>query len=426
MPVTIVIGTQWGDEAKGKISDILAEDADIVARFNGGDNAGHTVVNQFGTFKQRLIPSGIFNEKAVSVVGPGVVLNLNTITGELLDLASRGIDIKDRLWISPRCHIVLPYHKLIEELTEKAKGDLKTGTTKRGMSPVYADKVSYNGIRLFDLMDRDKFLKKVTTQLAIKNPTLEAFGFEALEAEKIVDDVLEKFEMIQNVVREPIEMIHNALIDQANVLVEGAQSTLLDNTWGTYPYCTSSTTVTGGITAGLGIAPKWIRRVIGVAKTYSGRVGNGPFPTELLDETGDHIREVGQEYGTVTGRPRRCGWFDAELVRFSSMLNGVSEIALTKLDVLDNLPEIKFSTHYETGENNQKLRYWEGDADALFECDPVYETMDGWMESTANTREYSALPENAQNYIERLENLLGYPISMVSVGPGREEIISKI
>jgi len=215
------------------------------------------------------------------------------------------------------------------------------------------------------------------------------------------------------------------LIGKANVLVEGAQSTLLDNTWGTYPYCTSSTTVTGGITAGLGIAPKWVSRVIGVAKAYMGRVGNGPFPTELLDETGDHIREEGQEYGTVTKRPRRCGWFDAELVRFSSMLNGVSEIALTKLDVLDKLPEIKFSTHYETGENNQTLRYWEGDADALFECEPIYETMDGWMESTTKTREYSALPENAQDYIERLEKLLGYRISMVSVGPSREEIITR-
>ncbi len=425
MPVTIVVGTQWGDEAKGKISDILAENADIVARFNGGDNAGHTVVNQFGTFKQRLIPPGIFNEKAVSVVGPGVVLNLKTITGELQDLASRGIDITDRLWVSPRCQIVLPYHRLIEELTEKAKGDLKTGTTKRGMSPVYADKVSYNGIRLFDLMDREKFLKKVSTQLAIKNPTLEAFGFEALDAEKIVDDELEKFELLRNVVREPFELIHNALIDQAHVLVEGAQSTLLDNTWGTYPYCTSSTTVTGGITAGLGIAPKWVSRVIGVAKAYSGRVGNGPFPTELLDDIGDHIREEGQEYGTVTKRPRRCGWFDAELVRFSSMLNGVSEIALTKLDVLDKLPEIKFSTHYESSETHQTMRYWEGDADALFDCDPVYETMDGWMESTAKTREYSELPEKARNYIERLEGLIGYPISMVSVGPAREEIISK-
>ena len=425
MPVTIVVGTQWGDEAKGKISDILAKDADIVARFNGGDNAGHTVINQYGTFKQRLIPSGIFNEKVTSVIGPGVVLNLNTITGELQDLSSRGIEIKDRLWISPRCQIVLPYHKLIEELTEKAKGDLKTGTTKRGMSPVYADKVSYNGIRLFDLMTREKALKKITTQLAIKNPTLEAFGFEPLKAEDILEEILEKFELIRNVVREPFELMHTALIGKANVLVEGAQSTLLDNTWGTYPYCTSSTTVTGGITAGLGIAPKWVSRVIGVAKAYMGRVGNGPFPTELLDETGDHIREEGQEYGTVTKRPRRCGWFDAELVRFSSMLNGVSEIALTKLDVLDKLPEIKFSTHYETGENNQTLRYWEGDADALFECEPIYETMDGWMESTTKTREYSALPENAQDYIERLEKLLGYRISMVSVGPSREEIITR-
>ncbi len=423
MPVTVVIGTQWGDEAKGKISDVLAEDADIVARFNGGDNAGHTVVNQFGTFKQRLIPSGIFNDKTISVVGPGVVLNLNTITTEIADLNSRGIDINDRLWVSPRCQIVMPYHKLIEELTEKAKGDLKTGTTKRGMSPVYADKVSYNGIRLFDLMDKEKAYKKIKTQLAIKNPTLEAFGFEPLRAEDFVEEALEKFELIRHVVREAFELMHNALIDQSNVLVEGAQSTLLDNTWGTYPYCTSSTTVVGGITAGLGIAPKWVNRVIGVAKAYMGRVGNGPFPTELLDETGDHIREEGQEYGTVTRRPRRCGWFDAELVRFSSMLNGVSEIALTKLDVLDKLPEIKYSTHYEIGEDNQTLRYWEGDADKLFECDPVYETSEGWLEATSEIREFENLPENAKEYIEKLEMLMGCPISMVSVGPSREETI---
>ena len=423
MPVTIVIGTQWGDEGKGKISDVLAENADIVARFNGGDNAGHTVVNQFGTFKQRLIPSGIFNEKTVSIVGPGVVINLNTITGELQELYSRGFDIKDRLWVSPRCQIVLPYHKLIEELTEKAKGKLKTGTTKRGMSPVYADKVSYNGIRLFDLMDEEKALKKIKAQLAIKNPTLEAFGFETLKAEDIVEEAMEKFELIREVVREPFEILHNALIDQKDVLVEGAQSTLLDNTWGTYPYCTSSTTVVGGVTAGLGIAPRWVDRVIGVAKAYTGRVGNGPFPTELFDEVGDHIREEGQEYGTVTRRPRRCGWFDAELVRFSAMLNGVSEIALTKLDVLDKLPEIKYSTQYEIGENNQTFRYWEGDADKLFECEPVYETCEGWVEPTSEIKEYDALPEKAKAYIQRLEALMGYPISMVSVSPSRDGTI---
>jgi adenylosuccinate synthase len=426
MSVVVVAGSQWGDEAKGKVVDILSQDAEITARFNGGDNAGHTVVNQYGTFKLRLTPNGFANPNTTCIIGPGVVLNLETLIGEIRMIQERGIALSDRLWISPRCNVIMPYHPLIERIYETAKGGSATGTTGRGIGPVYADKVSYNGIRLCDLADESVFAEKLRVQLAVKNTILHAFGLQPLDVRTVLEEKQAQFAQIQSMVREPFGLLQDALQRGANIVLEGAQGTLLDNDWGTYPFCTASTTLAGGAAAGLGLAPHWISRVIGVAKAYTTRVGSGPMPTELLDETGDAIRREGAEFGTVTGRSRRCGWFDSELVRFAAQLSGFTDIALTKLDVLDGLPKIKIGIGYcpvgQPGEE-RSTHYWEGDARWLEGCSAEYIEVEGWMQSTRGTREFGALPPRAQAYVRKIEELLEVPVSMVSVGPGREETI---
>jgi adenylosuccinate synthase len=423
MPVTAVIGAQWGDEAKGKIVDYLADSNQIVARFNGGDNAGHTVVNPYGTFKLRLVPNGFSTPGAVCVIGPGVVLNLQTLIDEINTIQQRGISLTDRLWISPRCHLVMPYHPLIEAIYEEAKGDARTGTTRRGMGPVYADKVSYNGIRLFDLADREILADKLRLQLEVKNRILTAFDLEPLEAAPLLDRLIEQFSFIRPFVLEPFGLLQDALRDGKHILLEGAQGTMLDNVWGTYPFCTASETLAGGASAGMGIPPGAMTRVIGVAKAYTSRVGAGPMPTELTDDTGEKLRTEGNEYGTVTGRPRRCGWFDAEVVRFACQVNGVTELALTKLDVLDKLPVIKIATGYREPGMVQPSHYWEGDAGWLETCSPVYEEMPGWQSSTRIERSFQDLPHLARAYISRIEELVGVPVKILSVGPGRDDTI---
>jgi adenylosuccinate synthase len=424
MSVSMVIGAQWGDEAKGKVVDLLSQDAEITARFNGGDNAGHTVVNDYGTFKLRLTPNGFSNPNTTCIIGPGVVVNLATLITELHKIKDAGIDLRDRLWISPRCHVVMPYHPMVESIYELAKGDASTGTTKRGMGPVYADKVSYNGIRLVDMADRDVFREKLHIQLQVKNALFKAFNLETLEVQSVLDEKLAQFSQIQGMVRESFGLIQKALEDDATIVLEGAQGSLLDNTWGTYPYCTASTTISGGVTAGLGIAPRWIKRVIGVAKAYTTRVGRGPMPTELNDATGQILQNEGKEFGTVTGRPRRCGWFDADLVAFTAQLNGFTEIALTKLDVLDTLPKIKIGVGYHAqGSQRQLSHYWEGDARWLEGYEPEYIEMEGWMQSTKAVRLFDKLPPQAQAYVHRIEELVKTPVSIVSVGPERRATI---
>jgi adenylosuccinate synthase len=422
----MVIGAQWGDEAKGKVVDLLSQEADITARFNGGDNAGHTVINQYGTFKLRLTPNGFSNPKTTCVIGPGVVINLATLISELQVIKDAGIDLSNRLWISPRCHVVMPYHPMVEAIYEEAKGDLSTGTTKRGMGPVYADKVSYNGIRLVDLADEAVFREKLRIQLEVKNTLFKAFNQQPLVFQTVLEEKLTQFAQVRDKVRESFGLVQKALKDNAYILLEGAQGSLLDNTWGTYPYCTASTTISGGAAAGLGIAPRWINRVIGVAKAYTTRVGRGPMPTELLDAIGEIIQNEGKEFGTVTGRPRRCGWFDAELVSFTAQLNGFSDIALTKLDVLDTLPKIKIGVGYHPLGQKGKVRlshYWEGDARWLEGYEAEYIEMDGWMQSTKEVRQFDKLPPQAQAYVHRIEELVETPVSIVSVGPGRNETI---
>jgi adenylosuccinate synthase len=424
MSVIMVIGAQWGDEAKGKVVDLLSQKADLTARFNGGDNAGHTVVNNYGTFKLRLTPNGFSNPKTTCVIGPGVVVNLATLIGELKMIKDAGIDLQDRLWISPRCHVVMPYHPMVEAIYELAKGDASVGTTKRGMGPVYADKVSYNGIRLVDLQDRDVFQEKLRIQLQVKNALFKAFDMEMLDLQTVLEEKLDQFSQIQGMVREPFGLLQKALKDDAVIVLEGAQGALLDNTWGTYPFCTASTTLSGGVTAGLGIAPQRIKRVIGVAKAYTTRVGRGPMPTELNDSIGQILQNEGKEFGTVTGRPRRCGWFDADLVSFTARINGFTEIALTKLDVLDTLPKIKIGVGYHPiGQRGTLAHYWEGDARWLEGYEPEYIELDGWMQSTKAMHEFNQLPRQAQAYVHCIEELVETSISIVSVGPERNATI---
>jgi adenylosuccinate synthase len=424
MPVTVIVGAQWGDEAKGKITDLLAQDAAIVARFNGGDNAGHTVVNSYGTFKLRLTPNGFSNPAAKCVIGPGVAVNLRTLIDEVQSIQARGIDLNGRYWISPRCHVVMPYHPLLESIYEEAKGGARTGTTRRGMGPVYADKVSYNGIRLGDLADEAVFAAKLGVQLEVKNRILAAFGREHLDFQAVYRETLAQYAQIRDLVREPFGRLQEALYNQEHIVLEGAQAALLDTDWGTYPYSTASTTLAGGACAGLGIAPRWIARVVGVAKAYTTRVGSGPMPTELSDAAGEVLLKAGQEYGTVTGRPRRCGWFDAELVRFTAQINGFSELALTKLDVLDELPSLKICTGYRHAKAPGKaLHYWEGDAGWLASVEPMYIELPGWRQSTKSIRKFEDLPEAARDYVHTIEELVNVKVALVSVGPGREEII---
>jgi adenylosuccinate synthase len=417
------VGAQWGDEGKGKFVDLLSSQAGVVARYNGGDNAGHTVVNPFGTFKLRLTPNGFSTPEARCAIGPGVVVNLATLASEIEMIQSHGISLSERVWVSPRCHVVMPYHPRIEAIYEEAKGDARTGTTRRGMGPVYADKVSYNGIRLFDLFDPDNFAAKLRLQLAVKNRIFAAFGQEPLDFKAVYDETLERFDVVREMVREPFGMIREALAAGQTVLLEGAQAALLDNDWGTYPFCTASTTLAGGAAAGLGLPPRLIESVIGVAKAYTTRVGAGPFPSELLDETGEAIRTAGSEYGTVTGRARRCGWLDVAALRFTAQLSGLTALALTKLDVLDGLETIRICTGYRL--NGKLIEYWEVDARGLERVEPVYLDLPGWRTSISEARSYRKLPEAAQVYVETVESLSGVPVRWVSVGPERDATIER-
>ena len=421
MALNVVIGAQWGDEGKGKIIDFLAAKSDYVIRSHGGNNAGHTVINKFGKFALHLIPSGIFHPKTKTIIANGVIVDLQVLLEEIELLKKSGILLKNRLFISPRCHLIMPYHKLLDSLYEKAKGKGKTGTTGKGIGPTYSDKVSYNGIRIADLMDSKSFSEKLKIQLLIKNKILKALGAKQLNQtaiEKLFFDFREK---IKSYVFEPFSLIQNAIKNRKNILLEGAQGTLLDNDWGTYPFVTGSTVLTGGINAGTGISVNKIDNIIGVTKAYATRVGEGPFPTELLNKIGKKLRAIGGEFGTTTGRPRRCGWLDIELLKFASYINGFTELVITKLDVLDSFSEIKICTHYIL--NGKKVNYYDGDANFLSSVKPVYKTFKGWKKSTRGITKYIDLPKEAKQYLKEVEKLTGVKIKYVSTGPKREEII---
>lgn len=423
MAVTFVIGAQWGDEGKGKIIDFLSEKAGFVVRFHGGNNAGHTVINSFGTFPLHLVPSGIFAKKAIGCISSGTVLDLEVLVQEIAMLQKAGVLLKNKLFISPRCHIIMPYHKLLDKLYEEAKGKSKTGTTGRGIGPVYADKVSYNGIRLIDLMNKKQFSQKLAVQLSVKNKIIKALGDKPLVQKDIETTYLKLFVQLKPYIQEPYPHLQDALKTKKSILLEGAQGMFLDNDWGTYPFVTASTVITGGTNSGSGIPPQKITDVIGIVKAYTTRVGAGPFPTELFDKDGEKLRQVGHEFGTTTGRPRRCGWFDAELIRFAAEINGMTGIAITKLDILDAFTTIKICTGYTY--KGKKVSYIDGDAVFLEGVKPVYKTVKGWNSSTKGITDYAKLPPLAKAYLKLLEQLVGVKVKYISTGPERDAIITR-
>ena len=421
MATTLVLGSQWGDEGKGKIIDYLSQKADFVIRFHGGNNAGHTVKNHLGRFAMHLVPSGIFNKKTKAIIANGTVLDLEVLILEIESLEKAGINLKNKLFISPRCHLIMPYHKILDKAYEEAKGKNKTGTTGRGIGPVYSDKVSYNGIRLIDLINKDSFLEKLKIQLLIKNKILKALGAIPLQEKEIKENFFKFREKIKKYVFEPYPLIQKAISDRKNILLEGAHGVFLDNDWGTYPFVTASTVLSGGVTHGAGIPAKNLKNIIGVVKAYTTRVGSGPFPTELFDNDGEKLRADGVEFGTTTGRPRRCGWFDTELIRFASEINGYTGIAVTKLDVLDKFSIIKICTGYIL--NGKKVNYYDGDAVFLAKVKPVYKTLKGWEKPTKGITKYELLPKEAKDYLREIEKLAGVKIKYISTGSDRNEII---
>ena len=421
MAVNIVIGSQWGDEGKGKIIDYLSKDADYVVRFHGGNNAGHTVINTYGKFAMHLVPSGVFGKTAKAIIANGVILDLEVLVKEIETLERAGIKLSGRLFISPRCHVIMPYHKILDKLYEKTKGKAKTGTTGKGIGPTYSDKVSYNGIRLFDFYDRKKFSEKLKTQLLIKNKILRALGEKQLFQKEIERNYFKLFNKIKPFVAESFPIIFDALEKNKEILLEGAHGVFLDNDWGTYPFVTASNVLSGAATSGAGIPPQKIGRVIGVAKAYTTRVGFGPFPTELFDKNGEVLTEKGHEYGTTTGRKRRCGWFDAELIRFASKINGFTDLALTKLDILDDFKKIKICTHYLL--KGKKVSYEDGDADFLSKVKPFYKTLSGWQKNTSGIKKFDMLPKEAKDYVKEIEKQIGVKIKYISNGDKTDEII---
>lgn len=421
MAVIAVIGGQWGDEGKGKIVDLLAEKANVVVRFSGGDNAGHTVINPFGEFRLHLVPSGIFYPQVTCIIGNGVVINPAVLLEEIRELQSKGVDTK-RLFISDRAHLIMPYHILLDGLEEERRGSGAIGTTRKGIGPTFADKVARLGIRVGDLLNKDAFLARLKSILELKNAILtKVYGVSPLSLEEVYEQYCRYEEQLAPFIRETGFILEEALLRKELILLEGAQGTLLDPDFGTYPYVTSSSPLAGGGSIGAGLSPTKIDHIIGVFKAYITRVGGGPMPTELKDETGRLIRERAHEYGTTTGRPRRCGWFDAVSGRFSVRLNGFTGIALTRLDILDTFPVVKICTSYKA--DGQTLDRFPSNIAVLEKCQPVYEELPGWQTSTTEIRDFKNLPLQARRYVERVEELLSCPVDIVSVGARREQTI---
>lgn len=424
MAVSVIVGSQWGDEGKGKITDLLSKDMDMVVRYQGGNNAGHTVVIGDKTFKLHLIPSGIFYPNVTCVIGNGVVVDPAVLIEEMEKLRVQGID-PSNLKISSRAHVIFPYHRLIDQAQEKKREAGRIGTTSRGIGPCYVDKTNRRGIRIGDLYNQETLKEKLLWNIKEKSFQLENFyNYMAdLNFEEILDEYLGYARIIKKYVMDDSgAMVMEAAQAGKKILLEGAQGTMLDVDHGTYPFVTSSNPVSGGACTGVGIGPTLINSVIGVVKAYVTRVGSGPFVTEITSEIGDFLREKGGEYGATTGRPRRCGWFDAVVAGYSKQVNGFTGLALTKLDVLDELPSIKVCTSYKYGNNT--LTTFPSDLKVLEQCEPVYEELPGWKQDTTGVKSFGELPENAKRYIKRISELSGAPIQMVSIGAERGQIIT--
>lgn len=423
MPATIIMGGQWGDEGKGKLTDALASQASMVVRANGGSNAGHTVKTDRGTFKLHLIPSGILNDDVICVIGAGVVIDLETLATEIRDLKNRGIDTS-RLRISDRAHLVLPYHSQLDRLEERRREGDEIGTTLRGNGPAYADKVSRHGIRVCDLLDTSILRRKLAIEVDSKNAIFSnVYRSEEIEFATLYRDLLEWSEGIRSLITPTEVLVQDALQDGQHILVECAQGSMLDIDYGTYPYVTSSSPTAAGACQGAGVAPTQIERVLGVYKAYSTRVGAGPMPTELTDDIGEEIRQRGNEFGTTTGRPRRTGWFDGVAARQSGRLNGVSEVALTLLDVLDTFETIKVCTGYDVG--GKQVTHVPAQLDDLSGVQPVWQEIPGWSQDTTGMRSIDELPPGAQDYLSVIEQQIGAPVKYVGVGPAREQLIPR-
>lgn len=419
MTSVVVVGTQWGDEGKGKITDFLSQDAEVIARYQGGDNAGHTIVIDGKKFKLHLIPSGIFFPEKISVIGNGVVVNPKSLVKELEYLHAEGVST-DSLRVSDRAHVILPYHIKLDQLQEAAKGDNKIGTTNKGIGPAYMDKAARVGIRIADLLDKEIFADRLKTNLAEKNRLFsKMYEAEELSFDEIFEEYYAYGQQIKQYVTDTSVILNDALDAGKRVLFEGAQGVMLDIDQGTYPFVTSSNPVAGGVTIGSGVGPSKINKVVGVCKAYTSRVGDGPFPTELSDEVGERIREVGHEYGTTTGRPRRVGWFDSVVMRHSRRVSGITNLSLNCIDVLSGLDTVKICVAYDL--DGKRIDYYPASLEQLKRCKPIYEELPGWEEDITGCRSLDELPENARNYVRRVGELVSVRISTFSVGPDREQ-----
>ena len=419
MSSIVVVGTQWGDEGKGKITDFLAEQADVIARFSGGNNAGHTI--QFGgeTYKLHLVPSGIFYKDKLAVIGNGVVVDPVALLKELDGLNERGIST-DNLRISNRAQVILPYHLAQDEYEERRRGDNKIGTTKKGIGPAYVDKAQRIGIRMADLLEKETFERRLKENIEYKNAYFKGMFNETCPTfDEIFDEYYAAGQRLKDYVTDTAKILDDANVADEKVLFEGAQGVMLDIDHGTYPFVTSSNPVAGNVTVGTGVGPTSVSKVIGVCKSYTSRVGDGPFPTELFDEDGHHIREVGREYGTTTGRPRRVGWFDSVVLRHSRRVSGITDLSINSIDVLTGLDTVKICTAYEL--DGEEITEYPANLDQLRRCKPIFEELPGWTEDITGCRSLDELPENARNYLERISELCGVHISIFSVGPDREQ-----
>jgi adenylosuccinate synthase len=422
MPAVVIVGAQWGDEGKGKATDLIAGRIDHVVKFNGGNNAGHTVVIGDEKYALHLLPSGILTEGVVPVIANGVVIDLEVLFEELDALTSRGIDVS-KLRVSANAHVITSYHRTLDKVTERFLGKRQIGTTGRGIGPTYADKINRVGIRIQDIFDEGILRQKVDGALDMKNHLLvKIYNRRAITADEIVDELLSYADRLRPMVCDTSLLLHEALENGKTVLFEGGQATMLDVDHGTYPFVTSSNSTAGGASTGSGIGPNQISRVIGIIKAYTTRVGSGPFPTELDNDEGERLRQAGAEFGTTTGRPRRCGWYDAPIARYSARINGITDFVLTKLDVLTGLSEIPVCVAYEVdGVRFDEMPVNQSD---FHHATPIYESFPGWTEDISSARTFADLPANAQNYVHAIEKISGARISAIGVGPARDEIIA--
>ncbi len=420
MSSTVLVGVQWGDEGKGKIIDVLTEKSDLVVRFQGGNNAGHTVEIGNDKFVLHVVPSGIFRPKAKCIVGNGVVVDPIVLMEEIKKLQARNIEFEGRLEISTRCHLILKYHSLMDGLKEQQSNpERKIGTTKRGIGPAYADKASRRGIRALEMLDTGRFEKRFKEEAAFYNTIFAGCNCELVNVDEEWIKLLEAAKFLTPYIKDTVLTINKASKENKSILFEGAQGMLLDVDYGTYPFVTSSNTTSGGACTGSGLSPKYIDNIVGVMKAYCTRVGEGPFPTELMGEEGERLRRLGREYGATTGRPRRCGWFDAVSARYSCMLNGVDTLAITKLDVLDQYDSLKVCVAYKV--NGEMVTDMPSDTEDIAKSIPVYETYQGWHSSTTSATCFEELPDEAQKYLRKIAELVGADIGIISVGPNRSQ-----